>query len=71
MTVEKEFRFDDNSLVRFELMEDESLAVSMQARHLGKDVKFTSSSVVLTPEEVVELVNWLADQLIGPEDNHE
>ena len=61
----KEFRFEDNSLVRFELMDDGSLAVSMQARHLGKDIKFTSSSTVLTPEEVIELVNWLGDVLVG------
>jgi len=64
----KEFRFDDNSLVRFEIMDDGSLAVSMQARHLGKDIKFTSSSVVLTPDETVEFVNWLGDMLIGKED---
>lgn len=61
----KEFRFEDNSLVRFELLDDGSLAVSMQARHLGKDIKFTSSSTVLTPEEVIELVNWLGDVLVG------
>ena len=64
----KEFRFEDNSLVRFEIMDDGSLAVSMQARHLGKDIKFTSSSVMLTPEETVEFVNWLGDVLIGKED---
>lgn len=64
----KEFRFEDNSLVRFEIMDDGSLAVSMQARHLGKDIKFTSSSVVLTPDETVEFVNWLGDVLIGKED---
>jgi hypothetical protein len=61
----KEFRFEDNSLVRFELLDDGSLAVSMQARHLGKDIKFTSSSTVLTPEEVIELVNWLGDVLVS------
>jgi len=66
--VNKEFRFEDNSLVRFEIMDDGSLAVSMQARHLGKDIKFTSSSVVLTPDETVEFVNWLGDVLIGKED---
>jgi len=66
--VNKEFRFEDNSLVRFEIMDDGSLAVSMQARHLGKDIKFTSSSVMLTPEETVEFVNWLGDVLIGKED---
>ncbi len=65
----KEFRFEDNSLVRFEIMDDGSLAVSMQARHLGKDIKFTSSSVMLTPEETVEFVNWLGDVLIGKEDS--
>jgi len=61
----KEFKFEDNSLVRFELLEDGSLAVSLQARHLGKDVKFTSSSALLTPDEVIELVNWLGDTLVG------
>jgi hypothetical protein len=50
-------------------MDDGSLAVSMQARHLGKDIKFTSSSVMLTPEETVEFVNWLGDVLIGKEDS--
>lgn len=61
----KEFRFEDNSLVRFELLDDGSLAVSMQARHLGKDIKFTSSSAVLTPAEVIEFVNWLGDGLVS------
>jgi hypothetical protein len=69
--MDKEFRFEDNSLVRFELLDNGSLAVSMQARHLGKDVKFTSSSTILMPEEVVELINWLGDALIKMEENHE
>jgi len=58
----KEFHFEDNSMVKFQLLEG-GLAISMQARHLGKDIKFTSSSIVLTREETIEVLNWLMSKM--------
>lgn len=60
----KTFKFGDNSSVSFELMDDNCLAITMQARHLGQDVKYTSSSVLLTEQEVVDFTDWLGELLI-------
>lgn len=58
----KEFKFEDDSQIKFQILEDGSLAISMQARHLGKDFKYTSSSVVLTPEETKEFIVWIGSK---------
>jgi hypothetical protein len=62
---EKEMVFDDRSMMRLILDEDGALSFFLQARHLGKeDVKITSSTVKLTPEETAEFTGWLADELL-------
>ena len=68
---EKMFKFDDNSFIRFQILEDGSLSVSLQARHLDKEYKHTSSSVVLTKEETYDFANWFEDILISMEPANE
>jgi hypothetical protein len=50
--------FDDGSFARFELI-DGALVFFLQAKHLGKDIKTTSTTVSLTQEETIDLINWL------------
>ena len=55
---EKIIKFDDGSFARFELING-ALVFFLQAKHLGKDIKTTSTTVSLTQEETIDLINWL------------
>lgn len=59
----KTFEFADNSKITFEYKGD-MLYITLQARHLGKEIKFTSATAYLDAQEVEELANWL-DMLLG------
>jgi len=59
---EKEFQFEDGSLARF-TVDSGSLYFYIQAKHLGKEVKVTSTTVTLTPEETSDLFSWLKNKL--------
>ena len=59
---EKEFQFEDGSLARF-MVDGRSLYFYIQAKHLGKEVKVTSTTVTLTPEETSDLFSWLKNKL--------
>lgn len=61
----KEFSFDDNSKIRFEFSEEGNLTITLQARHLGKEIKITSAQATLDSDSVTELVNWIGDVLLG------
>jgi len=63
--IEKIFEFEDNSKLKVEILEDGSMSVLLQARHLGKDFKFTSASVILSQDNAVDLVNWLGENLVN------
>ena len=56
--LEKTIEFGDGSFARFEL-KDGSLIFFIQAKHLGKDIKTTSTTVSLTKEETMDLIGWL------------
>lgn len=60
--MDKIIKFDDNSMAKFKI-EDGALTFFIQARVLGKDIKTTSTTVGLTPEETKELVEWLKENL--------
>lgn len=60
--MEKTFEFEDGSLARFTI-KDGSLIFFIQAKHLGKEIKTTSTTVSLTKEETIDLVNWAANIL--------
>jgi hypothetical protein len=60
--LEKTFEFEDGSLARFTI-KDGSLIFFIQAKHLGKEIKTTATTVSLTKEETVELVNLMAHTL--------
>lgn len=59
----KILKFDDGSLLKTELSNGE-LTLILQARHLGREIKYTSASIKLTQEETIELTNWLGDELL-------
>ena len=61
----KEFNFNDNSKIKFEFSEDRDLTITLQARHLGKEIKITSAQATLDSDNVTELVNWIGDVLLG------
>ena len=62
--MKKEFEFEDGSKLSLEFM-DQNLAITLQARHPGKELKITSASVLLSEENVVSLVNLLGNKLLG------
>jgi hypothetical protein len=55
---EKLLKFEDGSLANFQVL-DKALTFFIQARVLGKDIKTTSTTVSLTPEETLDLLSWL------------
>lgn len=59
---EKLLKFEDGSLANFQVL-DKALTFFIQARVLGKDIKTTSTTVSLTPEETLDLLNWLNEIL--------
>ena len=61
---EKILKFEDGSLLKAEILEGGKIALTLQARHLGEEIKFTATSVELTSEETIDLVNWIGDELI-------
>jgi hypothetical protein len=58
MQQEKTFVFEDGSFAKFKI-EENSLSFIIQAKVLGKEVKTTSTSLCLTKEETLELIEWL------------
>jgi len=62
MDLEKFFVFEDGSFAKFILGEG-SLSFLIQAKVLGKEVKTTSTSLSLTKEETLELIDWLKKSL--------
>jgi hypothetical protein len=60
MELEKIFIFEDGSFAKFILgHEEKSLSFVIQAKVLGKEIKTTSTSLSLTKEETLELIDWL------------
>jgi len=59
----KEISFGDGSHISFDVKDNGSMTVVLQAKHMGKEITVTSSSVELTPEETVDIVNWIAQEL--------
>lgn len=59
---EKLLRFEDGSLANFQIL-DKALTFFIQARVLGKEIKTTSTTVSLTPEETLDLINWLNETI--------
>jgi len=62
---EKIFKFDDDSSLRIVIEDGYIMTFVLQARHIGDEVKTTSASVKLNSEEVIELVNWIGEELAG------
>jgi hypothetical protein len=60
---EKEIKFEDGSLAKFSIKKG-ALSFYIQARHLGKEIKTTSTTVTLTPEETAEFYKWIGKKLI-------
>jgi hypothetical protein len=60
LSQEKIIKFEDGSLARFQI-EDNKLTFYIQARVLGKEIKTTSTTVTLTKEETVDLIEWLME----------
>lgn len=61
---EKVLKFEDGSMIRAEVLDGGKIALVLQARHLGEEVKFTSASVELTSDETIDLINWIGDELV-------
>jgi hypothetical protein len=61
---EKVLEFDDGSMLRVQISDGGKIALVLQARHLGTEVKYTAASVELTSEETIDLVNWIGDELV-------
>jgi len=66
---EKTIKFEDGSLARFIIKGDGSLSFYIQARHLGKEIKTTSTTVTLTPDETVDLLSWVGNELVKESGN--
>jgi len=60
---EKVFKFDDESSLRVIIEDGYVMTFVLQARHIGEEVRTTSASVKLNSEEVIELVNWIGEEL--------
>lgn len=63
MMKEKKFKFEDGSFLRVMIEEGGVMTVTLQAKHLDSSVKTTSASIKLKPDEAVELVNWIGQEL--------
>lgn len=61
---EKVIKFTDNSSMRVEILEGGKMSLTLQARHLGEEIKFTSASVELNSEETIDFINWIGDELV-------
>jgi len=61
---EKEIKFEDGSIARFMINEEGALSFYIQARHLGKEIKTTSTTVALTSEETTNLLTWIGNELV-------
>jgi len=61
---EKVINFEDGSLIKAEVLEGGKMAITLQARHLGEEIKYTATSVELTSEETIDLINWIGDELV-------
>lgn len=59
----KEFEFEDGSIAKF-LIDDFGLTLTiiLQAVHLGKELKLTSTQTVLDPNKTLELFRWLKEE---------
>jgi len=55
---EKVIEFEDGSVAIF-TMEEGRLELFVQARHLGKEIKTTSTTVRFTEEETKSILEWL------------
>lgn len=62
--MEKTIEFEDGSLLRAEIKEGGKMTLTLQARHLGKEIKITSATVELTSDETHDLINWIGDELV-------
>jgi hypothetical protein len=58
--MEKLIEFEDGSYLEL-IKEGKELQVTLQAKHLGKDFKITSMTVVLNKDEVADLQKWLSE----------
>ena len=61
---EKIFKFKDESSLRVIIEDGGLMTVVLQAKHLGSETKTTSASVKLVQDEVIELVNWIGEELV-------
>lgn len=60
----KLIEFEDGGLFRIEKQED-GILITIQAKHLGKDFKITSSSAKLNKPEIKEIIKWLQEDING------
>lgn len=61
---EKLLKFEDGSSLKAEILAGGRIVLSLQARHLGEEIKYTSTNVELTSEETIDLINWIGDELV-------
>jgi len=61
---EKVLKFEDGSMLKVILLNGGKITLILQARHLGEEIKYTSTSVELTSDETIDLVNWIGDELV-------
>jgi len=63
MTKEKILKFEDESFLRVTIEENGATTITLQAKHLGSNIKTTSATINLKPDEVIELVAWMGQEL--------
>ena len=65
----KQFKFEDDSSLDLSFDDEGKLEMTLQAQHMGEERKITAASVILSPDNVAELVNWLGNQLLSGDKN--
>jgi hypothetical protein len=58
----KKIEFEDGSWLEV-VIGDNKMTITLQAKHMGEN-KVTSTNVVLSPEQTIDLVNWIGDELV-------
>jgi hypothetical protein len=58
------FKFEDDSSLKVIIGQGGVMNITLQARHLGTEIKTTSATIKLKSDEVVELINWIGEELV-------
>lgn len=63
--MKKEFEFEDGGKATF-VIDEMGLTIVLQAVHLGKELKITSTQAILSHDKAKDLVEWARTILENP-----